>query len=86
MTSRNRSLRRALLLLSILSDGAIHERRALAARLGVCCRTVRRDVDALDEVGFAIEPETLDGVHGAYQLVNPQAVQALVSGESLENG
>jgi predicted DNA-binding transcriptional regulator YafY len=46
-TERGRALKRSLTLLRLLADGQLHERRRLAAALGVSPRTIRRDVAAL---------------------------------------
>lgn len=56
-------------LLSVLS--ALQSRPAwsgpeLAARLGVTVRTVRRDIDRLRQLGYAVESDT--GVRGGYRL------------------
>lgn len=57
---------RLLDLLSILQRGGEHPGPALAERLGVTERTVRRDVDRLRELGYAVEARR--GSEGAYRL------------------
>ncbi|MCZ2821343.1 WYL domain-containing protein [Modestobacter sp. VKM Ac-2977] len=57
---------RALTLLSLLSTGRAWSGRELAGRLAVSSRTLRRDVDALRELGFPVT--TSSGPTGGYRL------------------
>ncbi|ABS04099.1 helix-turn-helix transcriptional regulator [Kineococcus radiotolerans] len=57
---------RALSLLSMLSSGSTVAGEEIARRLGVSQRTVRRDVETLRELGYAIEP--VKGAGGGYRL------------------
>ena len=57
---------RALTLLSLLSTGRAWSGRALADRLAVSTRTLRRDVDALRALGFPVT--TTSGPAGGYTL------------------
>lgn len=57
---------RLLDLLSILQTGGQHRGPELAERLGVTVRTVRRDVDRLRGLGYAIDAAR--GSEGAYSL------------------
>lgn len=57
---------RALSVLSALSVGGVVGGPALAERLGVSERTVRRDIDTLRELGYSIEP--IKGLGGGYRL------------------
>jgi biotin operon repressor len=69
---RSRWLRVSLKILVALSDGRVHTRRELETETGMCWRTVKRHIAALDECGFSIEEDTLDGRSMAYQLVAPE--------------
>ncbi len=75
---RGRALRRVLRVLQILSDGRLHGLQELAEQFECSTRTIRRDVEALDEAGIAIEADYL-ALAGSpaqrthYQLVNPTA-------------
>lgn len=57
---------RLLALLSALQRGGTLSGPALAERLGVTERTIRRDVDRLRRLGYAVESEA--GVAGGYRL------------------
>lgn len=57
---------RALTLLSLLSTGRTWSGRELAARLAVSTRTLRRDVDALRQLGFPVL--TTSGPTGGHRL------------------
>jgi predicted DNA-binding transcriptional regulator YafY len=59
---------RLLEVLSRLQAGAGMSGPELAARLGVTTRTVRRDVDRLRQLGYAIHSDT--GVRGGYRLAS----------------
>ena len=60
------STARLLELLSILQSGAAVSGPVLAERLGVTERTIRRDVDRLRELGYAIDARR--GADGCYSL------------------
>ena len=51
---RNQALERSLRLLRLLSRGR-RTLDGLARDLGVCTRTIRRDLDVLSVAGFAVE-------------------------------
>jgi predicted DNA-binding transcriptional regulator YafY len=57
---------RLLATLSALQGGTTLSGPELASRLGVTARTVRRDVDRLRQLGYAVESEL--GVAGGYRL------------------
>lgn len=57
---------RALQLLSLLQTHRLWRASALAERLGITARTVRRDVDRLRVLGY--EVEATPGTHGGYRL------------------
>lgn len=57
---------RLLSLLSVLQSRPVWSGPALATRLGVTVRTVRRDIDRLRGLGYAIESDL--GVAGGYRL------------------
>lgn len=57
---------RALKLLSTMSSGATFSAAVLADRLGVGERTVRRDMEALRDLGYEVEP--IKGLGGGYRL------------------
>ncbi|WP_418059221.1 helix-turn-helix transcriptional regulator [Pimelobacter simplex] len=59
---------RMLALLSLLQARRTWPGPVLAARLGVTARTVRRDVDRLRELGYAIEAAKGPGPDGGYRL------------------
>jgi predicted DNA-binding transcriptional regulator YafY len=59
---------RLLDVLSRLQAGAAMSGPQLAGRLGVTTRTVRRDIDRLRQLGYAIESDT--GVRGGYRLAS----------------
>jgi predicted DNA-binding transcriptional regulator YafY len=63
---------RLLAVLSALQSGGSWAGPALAARLGVTVRTVRRDVDRLRQLGYAVESDV--GVTGGYRLGHGGAV------------
>lgn len=67
---------RALALLDLLQTHRHWPGPALAARLGVTERTVRRDVDRLRELGYRIE--SLPGVTGGYRLEAGAALPPLL--------
>lgn len=70
---------RALALLSMLTTGAVVPGEDLARRLGVSPRTLRRDVDTLRELGYAVEP--VKGAGGGYRLGPGGALPPLVLDE-----
>jgi len=57
---------RALRLLSLLAAGRTRSAQELAERSGASRRTVRRDVETLRELGYAVE--TVHGAGGGYRL------------------
>jgi predicted DNA-binding transcriptional regulator YafY len=57
---------RLLAVLSALQSGGAWSGPRLAARLGVTVRTVRRDIDRLRQLGYAVESDV--GVAGGYRL------------------
>ena len=57
---------RALHMLSALSCGAVVSAAALAERLGVAERTIRRDAETLRDLGYDVQPVT--GTGGGYRL------------------
>lgn len=70
---------RALSLLSMLTSGATLSGEDLAHRLGVSLRTMRRDVETLRELGYAVEP--VKGAGGGYRLGPGGALPPLVLDE-----
>lgn len=70
---------RALSLLSMLSSGSTVTGEELARRLGVSQRTMRRDVETLRELGYAVEP--VKGAGGGYRLGPGGALPPLVLDE-----
>jgi predicted DNA-binding transcriptional regulator YafY len=70
---------RALRLLSLIGTGETLSGRDLAERLGVSGRTVRRDIDMLRELGYAIEP--VKGTGGGYRIGAGGALPPLVLDE-----
>ena len=54
---RNRTLVRGLSLLRLLEDGRHYQLQELAKTFGVCVRTIRRDLEALEEVGVPLRHE-----------------------------
>ena len=70
---RNTAARRLFSLLDVLSDGHIHEMHALAQRLSVTTRTIRRDVDVLVDCGFPVERDLVGDykLRTAFQLAAP---------------
>lgn len=70
---------RTLTLLSLLGTGRTYSGRELRERLEVSERTLRRDVDTLRELGYAIEP--VKGVHGGYRLGPGGAITPIVFDE-----
>jgi len=60
------STARLLELLSLLQSGANHSGPMIAERLGVTERTIRRDVDRLRELGYAVDSRR--GSAGSYSL------------------
>jgi predicted DNA-binding transcriptional regulator YafY len=75
------STMRVFELLDILSGGRLYGRPELARLLGVCTRTVSRDITVLRDCGFPIELDWMDnggrGLVAAYQLVNPTRAKRL---------
>lgn len=67
---------RTLQLLSLLQNRRYWSGVALAARLEVSVRTLRRDVDRLREMGYPVEARR--GVDGGYQLAAGAALPPLV--------
>jgi predicted DNA-binding transcriptional regulator YafY len=67
---------RTLRLLSLLQTHRYWPGTALAERLGVSVRTLRRDVDRLRELGYPVEAQR--GVDGGYQLAAGAALPPLV--------
>lgn len=67
---------RALRLLSLLQAQRYWPGQALADRLGVSLRTLRRDVDRLRELGYPVEAQR--GAEGGYQLAPGAALPPLV--------
>jgi predicted DNA-binding transcriptional regulator YafY len=67
---------RTLRLLSLLQTHRYWPGPALAERLGVSVRTLRRDVDRLRELGYPVEAQR--GVEGGYQLAAGAALPPLV--------
>jgi predicted DNA-binding transcriptional regulator YafY len=67
---------RTLRLLSLLQAQRYWGGPALADRLGVSARTLRRDVDRLRELGYPVEAHR--GVDGGYQLAPGAALPPLV--------
>ena len=67
---------RTLRLLSLLQTRRYWPGEALAERLGVSVRTLRRDVDRLRELGYPVEAQR--GVDGGYQLAAGAALPPLV--------
>jgi predicted DNA-binding transcriptional regulator YafY len=67
---------RTLRLLSLLQGQRYWAGGALADRLGVSARTLRRDVDRLREIGYPVEANR--GVDGGYQLAAGAALPPLV--------
>lgn len=65
---RNRSLRRVLLLLRTLQGGGRYTFRELGLMYGVHHRTIRRDVEVLQEVGYAVcrAPDSDAGKFGTW--------------------
>jgi predicted DNA-binding transcriptional regulator YafY len=70
---------RTLRLLSLLQNHRYWPGTALAERLGVSVRTLRRDVDRLRELGYPVEAQR--GVDGGYQLAAGAALPPLVVDE-----
>ncbi|MEJ5913319.1 helix-turn-helix transcriptional regulator [Pseudokineococcus sp. 1T1Z-3] len=70
---------RALSPLSMLSSGSTVAGEELARRLGVSPRTMRRDVETLRELGYAVEPGK--GAGGGYRLGLGGALPPLVLDE-----
>ncbi|WP_214366817.1 helix-turn-helix transcriptional regulator [Pseudonocardia sp. H11422] len=67
---------RTLRLLSLLQTQRYWPGTALADRLGVSVRTLRRDVDRLRELGYPVQAQR--GVDGGYQLAAGAALPLLV--------
>lgn len=67
---------RTLRLLSLLQGQRYWAGEALAERLGVSPRTLRRDVERLREIGYPVEANR--GVDGGYQLAAGAALPPLV--------
>ena len=76
MVDMSATTARALALLDLLQTHRHWPGPALAARLGVTERTVRRDVDRLRELGYRIE--SLPGVTGGYRLEAGAALPPLL--------
>lgn len=70
---------RSLRLLSLLGTGRTWPGPELCERLGVSERTLRRDVEVLRELGYAIEP--IKGVDGGYRLGSGGALPPMVLDE-----
>ncbi len=70
---------RALSLLSMLTTGSTLSGEELARRLDTSRRTVRRDVETLRELGYAVEP--VKGAGGGYRLGPGGALPPLVLDE-----
>jgi predicted DNA-binding transcriptional regulator YafY len=70
---------RTLTLLSLLGTGRTYSGRELRERLEVSERTLRRDVDTLRALGYAVEP--VKGVHGGYRLGPGGAIAPIVFDE-----
>lgn len=70
---------RALKMLSLMGSGATLSSATLAAQLGVGERTVRRDIDALRELGYNIEP--IRGLGGGYRLRGGSRIPPMVFDE-----
>lgn len=70
---------RSLRLLSLLGTGRTWPGYELGERLGVSERTLRRDVEVLRELGYAIEP--VKGVGGGYRLGSGGALPPMVLDE-----
>lgn len=70
---------RALSLLSMLTSGSTVAGEELARRLGVSQRTMRRDVETLRGLGYAVEP--VKGAGGGYRLGPGGALPPLVLDE-----
>jgi predicted DNA-binding transcriptional regulator YafY len=66
--SRQRTVKRVLMLLEDLRGGARGRMSEFAQRRGVCVRTIRRDFATLESVGFAIcrSPESGDGEYATW--------------------
>ncbi|HUF97443.1 MAG TPA: WYL domain-containing protein [Ilumatobacter sp.] len=71
------STARLLELLSLLQSGANHSGPVIAERLGVTERTIRRDIERLRELGYAVDSRR--GATGSYSLgVGGAAVPPLI--------
>lgn len=70
---------RLLRLLDLLQSRAVWTGPALADRLGVTERTVRRDVDRVRQLGYPVEAER--GAAGGYRLTGGRAMPPLVLAE-----
>ncbi|MBN9240658.1 MAG: DNA-binding transcriptional regulator [Micrococcales bacterium 70-64] len=73
---RNDPTGRALQLLSLLQTQRFWQAGELAARLEVTGRTVRRDVERLRELGYAVDTTT--GKYGGYRLASGSHLPPLV--------
>lgn len=73
---RNHPTGRALQLLSLLQTQRFWQAGELAARLEVTERTVRRDVERLRELGYAVDTTT--GKYGGYRLASGSHLPPLV--------
>lgn len=69
------TLARVLQLLALLQRQPVWTGEALAERLGVTARTVRRDIMRLRDLGYVVDAET--GRAGGYRLVAGQALPPL---------
>jgi predicted DNA-binding transcriptional regulator YafY len=67
---------RSFRLLSLLQNHRYWTGAALAERLGVSARTLRRDVDRLRELGYTVDAHP--GVDGDYQMAAGAALPPLV--------
>jgi biotin operon repressor len=81
---RMRQLRRTLAVLLTLTDGQFHGLDELASAAGYSTRSIRRDVDALDEIGFAIDRECRDvgsppARRAHYRLVNTRPARQVAA-------
>lgn len=70
---------RALEILSVMSSGRIVSSAALASRLGVGERTIRRDFETLRDLGYDVEP--IRGVGGGYRLRGGSRILPMVFDE-----
>jgi predicted DNA-binding transcriptional regulator YafY len=71
--SRHRVLVRTLSILRAMEAGGRYTLRRLAVEHHVCERTIRRDLEAMQQAGFPIgrTPDTGEGLPGLYWLQKP---------------